>query len=106
MWLTRQDGIDIHLLENRALVLQLLSRNGFELLRQFGGRLTSMGLDHSNDHVLAPAMAADGFTQHAESLANARGVAQEKLEHTALLRGISLFQPLLRSFGHRGYCRR
>jgi hypothetical protein len=39
-----------------------------------------MGLDDSNDNILAAALAADRLAQHAVCLSDARGVPEKKLE--------------------------
>ena len=104
-WFAGKDGIHVHLIEDRAFVFNFLAWDALQLRSQIGRRLAPMGLDDSNHDVLAPVVAADGFTQHAVSLPYPRRVTQEQFEHSTLLRRRSLFQPLLRSFSHRGYCR-
>jgi hypothetical protein len=60
-----------------------------------------MGLDDSHNHVLAPAVPSQSFTEHVVSLPNAGSITQKKLEHPFFFFiGRCLFQPLLRSLTH------
>ena len=47
---------------------------------QFGDALAAVSLDNADDDVFAAAVAANGFAEHRESLANARRVAEKKLQ--------------------------
>jgi hypothetical protein len=59
-----------------------------------------MGLHDTYDYVLAPAVASNALTEHAVCFANARSVAEKKLEDALLLLGGNLFQPLFWTFLH------
>ena len=51
--LSREDGVDVHLLENRSLVIHLSARNRLKLARQLGDSLSSVCFDHADHHILA-----------------------------------------------------
>src|SRR6185503_9250245 len=76
-WLASQNAIEVHLLENRAFILHFLARQGFQLLRELKNPLSPVGLYDSDDDVLAPAFAANGFAQHVVSLADTRRVTEK-----------------------------
>ena len=101
----RQYGVYVHLLEDCPLVFDLAAGNGIQSGCQVGDWLTSMRLNDSNRYVFSPAVTTDGLAQHVVSLAYAGGVSQKKFEHAFLFLGCRLFQPLLGSPAHSGYCR-
>ena len=82
--LARQDGVHIHLFEQRALVFDLLARNDFQVRHQFGDAFAAVGFHHADDNVFAAAVAADGFAQHVVGLADARRVSEEEFEDASL----------------------
>ena len=90
-----EDGIDIHLLEDGAFVVDLLARHGLhpggELLRG----LAAMRLYHSDHHVFTPALAANGLAQHGIGFADPGRISEKELEDAALLLYRGLLQPLL-----------
>jgi hypothetical protein len=59
-----------------------------------------VSLDHSDDDVLAAAIAADTLAQHAIGFAHARSVAKKQLEDALLLLGRDFFQPLFWALVH------
>ena len=81
--MSRDDGVDVHFLEHRAFVLELFAWNGFELAEELFDAFAAVRFDDADDDVLAAAAAANGFAEHAEGLADAWRVAQEKLEDAA-----------------------
>src|SRR5581483_9883548 len=99
---TRQDGIYVHFLKCGAFVVELAAGYRVQLGRQFGDCLASVGLDVSDQYVFSAAFAPNAFTQHVESLAHARRIAQEQLENPLLWLGSNLFPPLLGPPGHAG----
>ena len=70
---------------------------------EFRDSFAAVGFDKADDNILAAAVAADRFAQHAIGLADARRVAQEQLEHSFVFSGRSGYcQPLFGCFG-QGY---
>ncbi len=49
----RDDGVEVHLLERAALVLDVPARDDLEPLQQSLGLLAAVGLDHADDDVVA-----------------------------------------------------
>src|ERR1700693_2124508 len=84
-WFARKNGIDVHLLEDCALVLDLAPGNGVQSGCQVCDWFTPMGLDDSNGHVFSPTVATDGLTQHVVSLSHPRRISQKEFEHAFLL---------------------
>ena len=70
--MARQNGVHVHLFEERAFVVDLLARHRLQARGHFLRRLAAVGLDHSDDHVFAATLAADGLAQHGIGLADAR----------------------------------
>src|SRR5579864_3901264 len=103
-WLARQDCVYVHLVENRSLVFEFARRNSIKLGSQFRGSLASVTLNHSRDHVLAATGSANGFAQHVVRLANARSIAEKKLEDASRLFWGDFVEPLLWCLSHRSYC--
>ena len=100
--LSREDGVDVHLLENRSLVFDLFPRNRFDICKEFFDALAAVRFHDPDHHVLATALAADCLAEHAEGFAYSRSIAEEKLENASrLLRGRGNFQPLFRLLWQR-----
>src|SRR6266481_4990912 len=79
----RENGVDIHLFEDRALVFNFFSRNRLNLCEEFFDPFAPVGF-HDTDHdVFATASAAQRLAQHAKGFADAWSVAEEKLENAA-----------------------
>ena len=97
------DGVDVHLLEQRAFVVQLAARHMIEAGGEFGDALASVGLDDSDDHVLSTATSADSLAEHVVRLSNTWGVAEKQLEDCLLLFGSRLLEPLLWGLSHDAY---
>ena len=93
---TRQDGVDIHLAEMMALVLDEPARNDLEPLEQGLSLLAAVGLDHADDHVDPLAALGLGRGQHLVGLADARRRPQEDLQPAAGFPGRLLQQGLRR----------
>jgi len=98
-----EDGVDIHLGEEGALVVDLAARDLFEAGGELGGAGAAMGFDKADDDVFAAATAADAFAEHAEGLADAGGVAEEDLETATLLLGVAGVQPVFRGLSLIGH---
>src|SRR5260370_11838690 len=95
------DGIHIHLLESRALILEFGAGYGFEFLSQFGDSLATMCFNNADDHIFAAAVAPDSFAQHCVGLAHARCIAEKELERSAGLFGrADLSEPFFGLLGH------
>ena len=82
-------------------VFDFLARDGFELRHQFGDAFAAVRFDDADDDVLAAAVAADRFAQHAVRLADAGRVAEKQLQHALrFFRGRGDCQPLFRRLRH------
>src|ERR1700732_3595499 len=95
--MARNNGVDIHFLEDRSFVFNFLPWDGLHTGEQLFNALATVGFHDSDHHVFAAASAAERLAQHAEGLADSRSVAEEKLEYAAcFLRGRGDFQPIFR----------
>ena len=101
----RKNGVHVHLFEDCPLVFDLASRNGIQSGCQLCDWFAPMRLDDADGYVFAPTVATDGLTQHVVSLSHARRISQKEFEHAFFLLRHRLFQPLLGSPTHAGYCR-
>ena len=81
---TRDDRIEVHLLEDLISVFESLARNDFEPPQQPFRFRTPVGLDHANDHIDAGFCLGVRAQQHLVSLADAGGGADENLEPAGL----------------------
>ena len=71
------DGVEIHLLEPLSLVLHAPARNDLQALEQRLGLLAAVGLDDTDDNVIAVLLAGAGLLQHLVGLADAGRGADE-----------------------------
>ena len=71
------DGVEVHLLERLAFVLDAPARNDFEAAQQRFGFLAAVGLDDADDDVVTVLLARLGLLQHFVGLADARRGADE-----------------------------
>lgn len=101
----REDGVDVHLGEERALVIDLAGGDVFELGGELGGGFAAVGFDDADDDVFATLTAADALAEHAEGLADAGRVAEKDLEAAARFFGIGGDQPVLGTLSGCGICR-
>ena len=69
--LSREHGVDVHLLERAVAVAQLPSRDDLEVSDLVRCLASSVRLDEADDDVLAVVAAASAFVQHRERLADA-----------------------------------
>ena len=76
----RDDGVEVHLLERAALVLDALARHDLEPLEQGLGLLAPMGLDDADDDIVAVFRLGAGGLQHLVGLADAGRGADEDLQ--------------------------
>ena len=102
-----QNGIDIHLGEESSFVIHITAGDLFEPFRQFSCPGAAVRFDDPDDYVFSTAVAANAFAEHAEGLADARGIAEEELEAAPLfLRRagekpvFGRFSSWIRRFGH------
>ena len=95
-WLTRQDGVHIHLFEDGAFVFELSSRHGFQLGGEFGSSFAAVRFHDADQNFFAPTGAANGLTQHRVGLADSGRVAEKELQDSLGLRRRHFLQPLLR----------
>ena len=73
-----EDGVEVHLLERLALVLDAPARNDLEAFEQRLGLLAAVGLDDADDDVVAVLLARAGLLQHLVGLADAgRGTDED-----------------------------
>ena len=93
-----KDGIDIHLLEDGALVLELAAGDAFQLAGELGDAFATVGFNDAGNDVLAATGATLGLAQHAVGFAHAGGVAEKDLEDADSFFFGGLFQPLFGSF--------
>jgi len=91
-----EDGVDIHLGEEGAFVLDFAAGDLFEAGGELGGAGAAMGFDEADDDVFAATTAANAFAEHGEGLADAGGVAKEDFEAATLLLGVAGVQPVFR----------
>ena len=98
--LAGEDRIHIHFGEDGAFVFDLLARNHVHFRNQIDDALAAVGFDHAHHDVLAAAVAADAFAEHAVGFAHAGRVSEEDFEDARLLFRGGLFQPLFRTFLH------
>ena len=86
------DGVEIHLLEPLSLVLHAPARNDLQALEQRLGLLAAVGLDDTDDDVIAVLLAGAGLLQHLVGLADAgRGAHEDSRAcRRARLRGAPL----------------
>ena len=99
--LPRKNAVDIHFIEDRALVFQLARRDPFEFARQFCGRLAAVSLHYSDHNIFAAAGPPNRLAEHAVGLPYSGRVPEEEFENAARFIGRNFLQPLLGSFGHR-----
>ena len=98
--ISRENRIDIHFFKNRTLVLELLARHDFHSFDKLFDAFAAVRFHNADDDVFAATAAADRFAEHAEGLADTRGVAQEELEDAPRLLGWrGDFEPLFRLLG-------
>ena len=96
--LALEDGIDVHLVEESAFVVDLAGGNEFELVGEFGGAFAAVSFDDADDDVLTALAAANAFREHAEGLADAGSVAEKYLEAAARFFGLGGDQPVFGTF--------
>ena len=78
-----------------------LPRDLFELGGEFGDAFSSVRFDEADDHVFSAAAPPDGFAQHAEGLAHARGIPEKELQDSlGPFLGGDFFQPLFGCLCH------
>ena len=73
-------GVEVHLLEPLASVLNGPARNDFEAVQQGLGLFAAVGLHHANDDVRAILCSGPRLLQHLIGLADARSGAEEDLQ--------------------------
>jgi hypothetical protein len=103
--LAGENGVDIHLFEDRSLVVDLLPRHYFQVRDQLPNRFPPVGFYDSDHHIFAAGVPANRFGQHGMGLAHPGSISQEELEPASLVRRRDFLQPLLGGLGHREYCR-
>ena len=75
-----EDGVEVHLLERRAPVLDRAAGDDLEVAELVGGVGPAVGLDEADDDVGAPLGPAPALVEHGEGLAHARGRTQVDAE--------------------------
>ena len=95
-----EDGVNIHLFERSALVIDFLTGNGFELGGEFLDALAAVSFNDADDDVFSAAFAAEGFAQHAVGFADAWSISKEEFKNPPRVgRGRDEFEPLFGLFG-------
>src|SRR5262249_40880200 len=91
-----QDGVDVHLVEDAALVLDMTARDDLEPVEQRLGLLAAMRLDDADDDVEPLAALSLRRLQHREGLADPWCSAEEDLQAAAGFAGRLLEERLRR----------
>src|SRR5262249_44292907 len=76
----RQDGIEVHLLDPLAFVIDPLTRDDFEIFEERLGLLTAVGLHYAHNDVIAVLLSRPGLLQHLIGFAEARSCTHEYLQ--------------------------
>ena len=79
----REDGVDVHLGEERALIFDFAAGDLVEFAGELGGAAAAVSLDNADDDVLAAAAPAQALAEHAEGFADPWSVAEEDFEAAA-----------------------
>ena len=79
----RDDGVEIHLLEDRAAVRDLLARDQLEAAEELLGPGTAVGLDVGDGDILAALFSLSALFEHGKGLARPGCRAQVDLETAA-----------------------
>ena len=93
--LTRENAVEVHLLEDDAFVFDLPTWDFFELFGEFGCTWPAVCLDDADHNVFSALVPADRLAEHVVGLAYAGRVAEKELEGAAGLLRRDLFQPFL-----------
>jgi hypothetical protein len=101
LWFALEDGVDVHLLEECALVVDLAGGDVFEFGGEFGGTFAAVGFDDADDDVFTALAAANAFREHAEGLADAGSVAEKDFEAAARFLRLGRHEPV---FGTLSWC--
>ena len=81
----RQDGVEVHLLQHHAAVLDLAPRHLLQVADQGGGLGPAVRLDDADDHVHALLLEPLPLLEHLVGLADAGGEAEVDLQPAPLL---------------------
>ncbi len=100
--MTREDGVNVHLVKGRAFVIDLAGGNVFKFCREFGGAFATMGFDDPDDDVFSALAAANALREHAEGLSHAGSVAEKNLKAAASLFRLGSDQPVFGTFPRCG----
>jgi len=82
--LAGEDGVDVHLLDRDAVVLDAPAGHDVQTFQQLGRLGAAMGLDDAGDHVDAVGLEPVAFGQHLVGLADARAIAEVDLQPAPL----------------------
>ncbi len=96
----RQHGVDIHLLEDAALVLAAPARDDFQPRHHGLGLLAAMGFENADDDVDALCPPGAGGLQHLVRLADPGRRAEKDLQASAMLAACRLEQGVRRGLLH------
>src|SRR5205823_7484001 len=80
---SRENGVEVHLLDRDAPVARLAPRNDLETLDEQGRLLSTVGLHVADDDVDASLLQGVRFFQHAVRLADPRRKTEVELETTS-----------------------
>ena len=78
--MTHEDGVEIHLRQRPALVLDAAARNDLETFEQRFGLLAAMGFHHADDDIVTVLPPRTCLLQHLVGLADTRRGADEDLQ--------------------------
>ncbi len=102
-WVAVEDGIDVHFLEHRAFVAEVLPRNDFETRSELCNGGASVRFDDTDNDILTATVPPNALTEHVVGLADTRSITKEELESAPLLCRCGLFQPLLGCLRRHGH---
>ena len=78
--LARENGVHVHLFEERAFILDRFARHHFQIRDQFPDRLSSVGFHDSDHHIFAASVPPDRLGEHGVGLAHAGSISKKELE--------------------------
>ncbi len=88
--LARNNGINIHLFEERTLVIQFSTRHIFQSRREFRDAFASVGFHQADHRILTTAGPPNAFAQHVVGLADTGCITEKQLEDSLLFLRSSL----------------
>jgi hypothetical protein len=97
----RDDGVNIHLLEESPFVFESTPWQARQLRYKFANGLSSMCFNNADNDIFSTAVSPNRLAEHAVGLADSWSVAEKEFEQRLLL-WRRFFQPLLWRLGSHG----